>query len=130
MKTRLSLFCLFGTFIWIASCRYDKHVAPEAPPLPGNTVVSYQTDIHPLMVLYCYGQGNQACHVAASNQGANGDFTNYAGLKAKVDNGSIQSRVINANGGMPPSYSNGPQHLAAADRQKLMSWMSTGALNN
>jgi hypothetical protein len=129
MKNKSAFFLLVLACTSIFSCYYDKHVAPEAP-VASTSQISYQTDIKPFLTLYCLGQGNQACHVSHSNQGANGDFTTYAGLKAKVDNGSIQSRVLNANGGMPPSYSSGPTHLTAADKQKLLSWVSQGALNN
>ena len=82
------------------------------------------------MVTYCLGTGNQTCHVTPSNEGANGDFTTYAGLDTKVINGTIQSRVFSSNGGMPPSYSSGPTSLSSADMTKFMSWVNNGAPNN
>jgi hypothetical protein len=130
------LFLSISTALIISACTYTKKNA-SATPTPVNTTggattaaVSYSVDIKPIMVTYCLGTGNQSCHVTPSNQGANGDFTTYAGLDAKVLNGSIQARVFNANGGMPASYSNGPTQLSAADKTKFMTWVTNGAPNN
>lgn len=97
----------------------------------GNVIViSYMNDIKPIITTYCFGLGNQHCHITVTNQGANGDFTTYAGLKAKVNNGSIASRVINPAGGMPPSYSTGPMPVSSVDKMKIQSWINNGAPNN
>ncbi len=119
---------LLVTFCYLPSCTYDKGDLPK--PIPITTTISYVSDIKPIMVTYCYGQGTQTCHVTSSNQGASGDFTTYAGLKAKVDNGTIQSRVINLGGDMPPSYSTGPIALAPDDLEKLKTWVNNGAQDN
>lgn len=122
-------FSLIGCFSFL-SCTYKKHngIAPVVPVT--NTVISYNVDIKPILTTYCYGIGGQTCHVTTSNQGANGDFTSYAGLKSKVTNGTIQSRVFNPGGGMPPSYSTGPKTLTATDLQKFKDWVAQGALDN
>lgn len=112
-------------FCHLQSCTSDKGELPK-PVLSAP----YQTAIKPIMVTYCYGQGTQTCHVSPSSEGANGDFSTYAGLKAKVDNGTIQSRVINSGGGMPPSYSTGPTALSVDDLEKLKTWVNNGALDN
>ena len=126
IKTSLLLTVCFS----FLSCTYKKHsgIAPVVPV--ANTAVSYNTDIKPILTTYCYGIGAQTCHVTNSNQGANGDFTAYAGLKSKVINGTIQSRVFNPGGGMPPSYSTGPKTLTATDLQKFKDWVAQGALDN
>jgi len=116
---------LLVTFCYLQSCTNDKGELP----VPVKTA-PYQTAIKPIMVTYCYGQGTQACHVAASNQGASGDFTAFAGLKAKVDNGTIQSRVLTSGGGMPPTYSTGPTALSSDDLEKLKTWVNNGAQDN
>jgi hypothetical protein len=118
---------LLIAFCYLQSCTNDKGELPKPIVIPS---APYQTTVKPIIVTYCYGQGNQTCHVTPSNQGANGDFTTYAGLKAKVDNGSIQTRVLNPGGGMPPSYSTGPVALTSADLQKLKTWVNNGAQNN
>lgn len=106
------------------SCTYDKGDVPQ--PVQS---VSYQTDIKPIMQTYCYGQGGQACHVTPTNQAAVGDFTTYAGLKEKVDNGTIASRVFNLKD-MPPAYSLGPTAIPADTLEILKAWVNNGALDN
>jgi hypothetical protein len=56
----LVFFAVCGVAVF--SCRYDKYQAPQTT-LPTNSVVSYSNDIHPLLVMYCFGKSNQACHV-------------------------------------------------------------------
>ena len=120
-----------------SSCTFDKaNDAPSAPPINDSVAISYKNDIVPIMITYCDGKGypnntsQQLCHVSNTNQGSNGDFTNYQGLKDKVDNGSIASRVFNSNGGMPPTYSQTPTSLTDSDLQKLELWVTQGALDN
>ncbi|MES2141186.1 MAG: hypothetical protein V4511_15875 [Bacteroidota bacterium] len=116
---------LLVTFCYLQSCTYDKGDLP----IPIKTA-PYQTAIKPILITYCYGQGTQTCHVTVSNQGAPGDFTTYAGIKAKVDNGTIQSRVLTSGGGMPPTYSSGPTALSSEDLEKLKTWVNNGAQDN
>ena len=126
IKTSLLLTVCFS----FLSCTYKKHSGIAPVVSVANTAVSYNTDIKPILTTYCYGIGAQTCHVTNSNQGANGDFTSYTGLKNKVINGTIQSRVFNPGGGMPPSYSTGPKTLTATDLQKFKDWVAQGALDN
>ncbi|MGB3947606.1 MAG: hypothetical protein WBM13_06460 [Bacteroidia bacterium] len=114
---------LFSLFL-IEACTYDKGEVPK----PIKTV-SYTTDIVPIMQTYCYGENGQSCHVTATNMGAPGDFTSYAGLKEKVDNNSISSRVFNLKD-MPPTYSNGPTALSAEHLETFRTWVNDGAPNN
>lgn len=108
----------------IISCTYDKGDVPQ--PVQA---VSYQNDIKPIMQTYCYGQGGQACHITPTNQAAVGDFTTYAGLKAKVDNGTIASRVFNLKD-MPPAYSLGATVMSADTLEIFKAWVNNGALDN
>jgi hypothetical protein len=123
-------------FVFIAilattgACTYEKGERAEPRNNNDTTAVTYTGDIKPILVTYCYGQGEQACHVTATNQGATGDFTTYQGLKDKVDNGTIESRVFAPNGGMPPPYSTGPTSLTAGDLAKFKKWVDQGAPNN
>jgi hypothetical protein len=125
---------LLLSLIYVQACTYKKAPEPKNAVTSNttnlNTAISYSVDIKPLLVTYCLGQGSQSCHVTNSNQGASGDFTTYGGLDAKVNNGTIQSRVFNTNGGMPPSYSTGPTNLSLTDLQKFKDWVSQGAKNN
>jgi len=79
---------------------------------------SYSSNIKPIIDGNCLSSG---CHSSGST---NGDFTTYAGLKAKVDNGSIDNRVIQQRT-MPISGS-----LAMEDLKKIKCWLNSGAANN
>ena len=128
MDKLVFMLCLVLT---LTSCTYSKYKSPMPDKsATTNSVISYSVDIKPILTTYCLGAGSQTCHVTVSNQGANGDFTSYAGLKSKVTNGTIQSRVFSSNGGMPPSYSSGPTSLSSGDLQKFKDWVTQGALNN
>ena len=130
-KTKTILSCF--VILYTQACTYKKVEEPKSPTLTtsnNSTAISYSLAIKPILTTYCLGQGSQTCHVTNSNQGANGDFTTYSGLDTKVNNGSIQSRVFNTNGGMPPSYSTGPTSLSPSDLQKFKDWVNQGAKNN
>lgn len=119
-----TVLLLFIAFCYLQSCTSEKGEVPK--PIKA---VSYQTDIKPIIQTYCYGQGGQSCHVTPTNMGAPGDFSTYAGLKEKIDNNSIQSRVFNLKD-MPPVYSNGPTALTTDDLETFRSWVNDGALDN
>ena len=133
MKKASGVLVLGFMILVFNSCSYDDGnlVYPTSDVNDSiTTVISFTKDIQPIMVTYCLGLGNQHCHVTNTNQGSNGDFTTYAGVKAKVDNGSIIARAINPGCGMPPSYSTGPIPLSVIDKMKIQSWISNGAPNN
>ncbi len=119
----LSLLFL-ASFCCLQSCTSDKGEIPK----PVKTA-PYQTVVKPIIQTYCNGQGGQSCHITPSNQGAPGDFTTYAGLKEKVENGTIQSRVLNLKD-MPPTYSNGPTAMTAEDLESFRTWINNGAQDN
>lgn len=121
----------------LSSCTFEKtQYVVKPPPISDTVIISYQNDIVPILVTYCYGEGypnnnnQQLCHVSNSNQGSNGDFTTYLGLKDKVNSGAIESRVFNLNGGMPPSYSQTPTALTDSDLQMFELWVAQGAPDN
>ncbi|HYV93559.1 MAG TPA: hypothetical protein VE978_17425 [Chitinophagales bacterium] len=120
-----------------SSCTFHKANYVITPDLINDTVIiSYHNDIVPILTTYCYGKGypndnsQQLCHVSNTNQGSLGDFTIYQGLKDKVDNGSIQSRVFNSNGGMPPIFSDTPTELTDSALEKFELWVAQGAPDN
>jgi hypothetical protein len=132
-------FVMLGGMIlsfYLVSCTKQKGI----PVQPGamNQVdstklqnVTYSGSIRPILVMYCYGESGQSCHVTNTNIGANGDFTTYDGLKDKVDNGSIDSRVFQRLGSpMPPTYANGPKELTPTDLAVFKKWVEIGAPNN
>lgn len=80
--------------------------------------VKFATDITPIIQVNCAITG---CHDGTS---APGNFTTYAGIKAKVDDGKLRSRVLTIKD-MPPV---GP--LPDSSLQKIECWINDGAPNN
>ena len=84
---------------------------------------SYANDIEPIISNSCALSG---CHVAGFSRG---DFTNYEGLKAKVDDGSVKTRAIDQMN-MPPANSSGPTSLNDNQLELLTYWIEAGAPEN
>lgn len=84
---------------------------------------SYMADILPIVEATC---SLEACHAANTNQA---DYTTYEGLKAQIDNGRVQERVLQEMD-MPPDYSNGPQMLTDDQLKQFTCWIEDGAPNN
>ncbi len=79
---------------------------------------SYSVNIKPIINAHCISSG---CH---NTNSTNGDFTDYNGLKAQADNGSLNNRVVQQKN-MPPS-----QPLSLDDLTKIKCWTNSGAPNN
>lgn len=113
---------LFGSMLMLSSCYYDnEEELYEYYNQQNNcdtTAVSFATDIMPMI------QGNcvSGCHVAGGT--GVGIFENYAEVKAKVDNGSMNNRVVVIRD-MPPSSA-----LTPCQIQQMQAWILNGAPNN
>lgn len=84
--------------------------------------VQYYSQIETIIQLNCAVSG---CHTA---EGAGtGNFSTYAGIKAKVVNGSFKERVIEEMS-MPPSYTG--NELSNMELQQLVCWLQAGAPEN
>ena len=81
--------------------------------------VSYADDIVPLLQANCNTDG---CHKAGG--AGNGIFENYQAVKAKVDNGSMQARVIDQRT-MPPAGTLSDCQIAI-----IQVWLNDGAADN
>lgn len=85
-----------------------------------NLDVHYSRDVMPIIAGNCSVNG---CHNAGS---LTGDFTTYAGLKAKVDNGSFRLRVLDLK--IMPPVTQTP--LTEKQLQQLTCWIEAGAPEN
>jgi hypothetical protein len=85
-----------------------------------NYTTSYQYDIVPIIKTYCQ---SYSCH----HQGdTNGDFSNYAGVKEKADNGSLNHRVLIKKDMPRPDL----RQIALSDLRKIKCWLEAGAPDN
>lgn len=98
------------------SCRKEEVKAPEPDP-PPLCDCSYSGQVRPFVLLKCAVSG---CHVGAFPFG---DFSQYAPLKQRVDNGRVRKLVFEEKL-MPPS---GKPPLTQAEMETLRKWMDNGA---
>jgi mono/diheme cytochrome c family protein len=99
----------------IISCKTTtKPVATTTPPAPPVVAATtYKNSIKNIIDDNCAG-----CHRSGSPKG---DFTNYAGVREKIDNGSFKELVIEKKT-MPPR-----EPLSSADFNKVKQWLESGA---
>lgn len=114
MRIKVSVTLLLLTFYVVAlfyACKKTKNT---------DEACSYATDIKPLIARTCAHTG---CHGAGSTVA---DFTQYAELKKRADNGRIRTNVFEL-AIMPPP---GQEPLTTQDKENLKCWLDNGAPNN
>ncbi len=117
MKRALPLIPI--VLFFLSSCTFEKGELPVVG-FKCDSTVHYHPTIDSLISLNC--STTPGCHIHGGT--GNGDFTNYSGLKDKVDNGSLLNRVVTLKN-MPSA---GP--LSDADINKIHCWIIQGGLNN
>ena len=125
MKFKDWMHCFFLlAFLGIIACTKDNTTTPTPTTVDCSTITaSYANDIKPIVNNSCAISG---CHVAGFSSG---DFTNYTGLKAKVEDGTIKNRAI-VQMNMPPASSSGPTSLTSTQLNLLTCWIEAGAPEN
>jgi len=119
MKSFKNIILLFILLIQIISCKKDKGKIPiTSQSFCDSLQVKYSVHIQPVIQSQCAISG---CHTSGASMG---DFTTYSGVKAKVDNGSFENRVLTLSN-MPPV---GP--LPDSTKKKIDCWLKAGAPNN
>ena len=117
---RLPQFLLLGIVCaYFASCKYDNEEDLYPNSSCDTTDVVYDNEIELIVQAQCATTG---CHVSGGS--GSGIFENYAGVKAKVDNGSFLNRTVVLRD-MP---SNGS--LSECNIQKITTWIANGAPKN
>jgi len=117
----LSLSILTAFSLIISSCTYnsEEDLYPEEP-IP--EVVSYATDVLPIIETNCYG-----CHDAESmNAGIN--LEGYDNLVIRVEDGSLEGTIRHEEGwvAMPLAASK----LSDSQINKISDWIDEGYPNN
>ncbi|MCB0733402.1 MAG: hypothetical protein KDC76_02410 [Bacteroidetes bacterium] len=110
---------LIATALMLAGCYKDKDELLYGTTDCQPVNVSFSTDILPMIRTECATSG---CHVQGGS--APGIFENYDQIKAKIDAGSFQRRVIQ-NRDMPPATPMTDCQIAF-----LQTWLNDGAPNN
>jgi hypothetical protein len=120
MKFFYFLFFIIGTLL--LACTKDIGPNPELVVKDTNMCdsVTFTNDIKPIFDGKCV-----SCHVTGTGSGAPWDFTTYAGIKPRVDDGTIRSRVLILHD-MPQG---GPV-LPQSELDLITCWLDAGAPNN
>lgn len=136
---RMKIKALFTTtlllFGLVSACSYNNFEddIAEPPPLvnPCDTIpASFADTIFPIIIRYCGNQANGDCHYSGAAT-PKPDYTTYAGIKAKVDDGRLVARLFDQSpSAMPPAFSQGPQVVDECDKKLIRKWIDAGALNN
>lgn len=130
MRIFTPLALSFALLIGVASCA-STSVEELEICVQDSTSVTYVADIVPIMVTYCSPDFNEPADRACHGSGAPiGDWTDYSQTKLAADIGLMDARVVQPGGGMPPSYSTGPQSLGRCDTEIIASWIAAGAPEN
>ncbi|MEY4851918.1 MAG: hypothetical protein RIS99_313 [Bacteroidota bacterium] len=114
---------LLGMFA-LSSCYYDneEELYPNTNVPCDSVVVSFKTDVDPILQNYCVG-----CH-NANNPGGGYIYDTYADTKNSVDDGTLLG-VTNHYTGFS-SMPKGGSKLPSCELGKIRNWINEGALNN
>ena len=103
--------------LFLSNCNFDTLPQPEPADDCDMNVPTYIAEVQPIINTYCAYSG---CH---ANGFASGDFTDYAGMLSRLDNGSIENRAISIQD-MPPSNASGPKEISMEDLEILTCWLN------
>jgi len=115
---RILVFASVISFVFINSCSKDKTEDPD-PCAYDASQLKYSGFIKDIINTNCASDG--ACHGTPQDANAGGPYSNYAEVKAKVDNGSFSQQVF-VTKEMPQGSS-----LDECDFKKLQDWVNAGA---
>ncbi len=111
----LSMLSLAALVVGVGvACKKDEYKGLDCSSINAK----YSSNIKPIISANCDGA---SCHGSGSKKG---DYSNYNGLKAASDNGSLSSSVLTKKS-MPPSGA-----LSLEDRKKIKCWIDSGSPNN
>lgn len=127
----LSITFLLSSFLFISCSKSDDPAPMGSATANADDVssecsdnITYSNHIKPLVMKTCAVSG---CHTPNGFK----DFTSYSSLKSHIESGGVANFIarIEPGGGMPPSYSSGP-NLTDCERVQLKTWLQAGYLNN
>ena len=108
--------------ILAGACSKDKEVVDPCPY--DHTQLTYNGLVKSIFNSTC--ATTNACHIPGGD--GEGDFDTYAGVKIKINNGTMRTRLTDSSNPMPPPGSGFT--LDPCDKQKLLDWIDKGAPEN
>ena len=122
-------FFMLLSFLVIQSC--DKNTTPDdgTPEACATLDIAYNDEVKAII--------NNSCAYSGCHDGATagiGDFRTYAGMKSRLDNGTIKDRAVSKDVTdplhMPPSYATGPTELSPTELDMVHCWILDGYPEN
>ena len=112
------LFFSFAACVFINACTYDN--VPQED-IECNTSITYETGPKDIINKSCAYAG---CHIAGNSSG---DFTSFATMKSRLDNGAFEEWVIEDRR-MPPldAPQGKPKSLTEEEILIFKCWQSQG----
>ncbi len=111
-KTTWTIGAIVCGIAVIVSCKTTKNTATTTTAPTPKAALTYTASVKKVLDDNC-----NRCHKG----GKKGDFTNYAGVKEKIDEGSFNKHVF-VKKDMPPK-----EPLTTADFDLLKNWVEAGA---
>lgn len=111
---KITVIIISLMLLTILACQKDDYNNIDCSTINAT----FANDVNPIIKSNCLSSG---CHNTGSKDG---DFTTYAGIKTKANNGSLNRRVLTVKD-MPSSGA-----LSLSDRKKIKCWINNGAPNN
>jgi hypothetical protein len=120
-RKHLTFWIMLGGLVLFFSqpaCTSDTIDPPDLDTCD-TLVASYNVEVKPIIDATCAYAG---CHASGS---ADGDFSDYGQLLPYLDNGSLETRVLDL-GDMPPNNVPVEKELSEEDQQVLRCWLING----
>ena len=120
-----SIFSIELSILILIACTKDIGPNPDLVKTDFCDTISFTKHIKPIIDARCV-----TCHYPGGFAGTYGDYQTdtYAGVKAKVDNGSFRGRVVDLT--ITPTMPYGMPPLSADTIAILKCWLEAGAPNN
>ena len=126
MKSKYALLGAFALLsLFIISCKTEPPIVP-AEDFCDTATVSFTSDIVPIMAIYCNNPSFGDCHQAGAPWG---EFLTYSGVRAKVDNGTMDLRLFVWQD-QPPANTDGPRIVSPYELTLIDCWIAQGANDN
>ena len=125
-------YAVIVAFLALSACTFNKleDLEPKPPvDFCDSAAVTFSVDIVQILETNCtqksFNSFGGSCHESGSTIA---DYTTYAGIKAKVDEGKLRQRAI-VEASMPPAFSTGPRP-DSTQLAIIQCWLDAGAPNN
>lgn len=106
-------------FLFLQSCLSEKLPEPMESEFCETIDATYVATVKDIIDKNCAYSG---CHISGF---PSGDFSTYAGLESRINNGRINARVLDLRD-MPPSNAPAATELTQEELDIFMCWVSAG----